>query len=521
MLERDTTRESKKLVPDRTGDTIIEIRSVSKAFGPTQALREVGFALKRGSIHALLGGNGSGKSTLIKILAGVEHADSGTLVRAGQDHDLSHLTPAVVQELGLHFVHQQTSIFPELTVTENLLIGRGFETSGPAHIRWGLERRRAASVLERFRIDAHPDQTLEELGAAKQTMVAIARALQDADDASDEVLVLDEPTASLPAPEVEFLHGALTRYAESGQSIIYVTHRLQEVFAVADQATLLRDGRLIDTVAPSSLTHEGLVELMMGRTVEQLSRLRARVEGRPILEVSNLFAGPINDVDLNLSQGEIVGLAGLIGSGRSTLLRAIFGLIPDALGEVRIEGQAMSFSSPGEAMAAGFAYVPEDRQKDAAFAELSVGDNLAITVMPSYWRTGFLRSRREHQDAIQLFQKFLITAESDEAPLSSLSGGNQQKVILARWLRRNPRILLLDEPTQGVDVEARSEIYELVHKAVQDGAAALVASSDFEELAQICDRVVVLGRGRIVGELVNEDLSADHINRAANVEVRV
>ena len=351
-------------------------------------------------------------------------------------------------------------------------------------------------------------------------MVAIARALQDQDVEADGVLLLDEPTASLPAPEANLLLGALRRYADAGQAIVYVTHRLEEVFAVADQATLLRDGRVVDTVEPSALDHDGLVELMMGRTVEQIEHLRGRPEGRTVLAARRLATGPLAPLDLELREGEIVGLGGLIGSGRSTLLKALFGVHAPASGEVWVDGERQRICCPPDAMAAGLAYVPEDRQRDAAFPQLSVAENLSLTVVPDYWHRGVINRRREQRDALGLFNSFLITAESEGAPLSSLSGGNQQKVILARWLRREPRVLLLDEPTQGVDVGARAEIYELVHRAVADGAAALIASSDFEELARVCDRVIVLRKGTAVAELSGEALDAERIARLANAETK-
>ena len=499
--------------------TVLEVEHVSKAFGATQALDDVSLDLKKGSVHALLGGNGSGKSTLIKLLAGVEPADAGQLAIRDERHDLHSMTPALAREAGLHFVHQQRSTFAQLTVAENLAIGHGFETGAGGRIEWRRARRRAGEVLERFQIEARPDQELGELGPATQTMVAIARALQDQDSDGEGVLLLDEPTASLPAPEVKLLLDALRRYADAGQAIVYVTHRLEEVFAVADRATLLRDGRVVGDVEPSQLDHEGLVELMMGRTVEQIERLRGRPEGRTILSARGLSAGSLSELDLDVCEGEIVGIGGLIGSGRSTLLKALFGVRPLRAGEVRLDGEPRTIAAPPDAMAAGFAYVPEDRQADAAFPELSVGENLSLTVVSEYWQRGVISRRRERRDTRELLGSFLITAESDEAPLRSLSGGNQQKVVLARWLRRQPRILLLDEPTQGVDVGARAEIYELIHGAVADGAAALVSSSDFEELARICDRVVVLRKGRAVAELSGEQLDAEEIARAANAQV--
>lgn len=505
--------------PPEQPEMVLRVAAVSKAFGPTQALDGVSFELERGSVHALLGGNGCGKSTLIKILAGVEQADAGTIEIRGAEHDLRWITPARAREAGLHFVHQQRSTFPELSIVDNLSIGRGFEADRAGRIHWRAARRRAAAVLERFQIDAHPDQLLGELGPATQTMVAIARALQDQDDASEDVLVLDEPTASLPAAEVDLLLGALRRYADAGQAIVYVTHRLEEVFAVADRATLLRDGLYVDTVSPRELSHDGLVELMMGRTVEQIERLRGKPEGPVVLEATGIVAGSLRGVDVSAREGEIVGIGGLIGSGRSTLLRALFGVAPMEAGQISIDGVRRQISTPGEAMAAGIAYVPEDRQRDAAFKELTVGENLSLSVVPDYWHRGILNRRREHRDALALFDSFLIKAESDEAPLSSLSGGNQQKVIVARWLRRDPRLLLLDEPTQGVDVGARAEIYELINRAVSGGATALIASSDYEELARICDRVIVLRKGMVVAELREAELGAESIARQANAEL--
>lgn len=499
--------------------TVLRARGVSKAFGATQALDRADLELERGSIQALLGGNGSGKSTFIKLLAGVERADAGEITIGKRTHELSQMTPARAKVAGLHFVHQQQSTFPGLSITENLAIGHGFDVGRGGRINWRRARAHAAAILERFQIDVHPDQTLEDVGAATQTMIAIARALQDQDDAGAGVLLLDEPTASLPAPEVDLLLDSLREYAEAGQSIVYVTHRLEEVFSVADRATLLKDGKVVDTVEPKSIDHDQLVELMMGRSVAEIERLRGKAEGPVILDIKGLRAGPLKGVDLELCAGEIVGVGGLIGSGRSTLLRSLFGVRPAQSGTVLIDGAVRKIRQPADAMAAGFAYVPEDRHKDAAFSELTVGENMTMSVVPDYYQRGVLRPRKERRDVYELFDRFLITAESDQAPLSSLSGGNQQKVVLARWLRRNPRVLLLDEPTQGVDVGARAEIYKLVHDAVAGGAAALIASSDFEELARVCDRVVILRKGAVIAELQDGELDPDFLARMANAEV--
>jgi ribose transport system ATP-binding protein len=429
------------------------------------------------------------------------------------------MTPAAARDLGLRFVHQQRSTFPELTVMENLAFGYGFDVGATRRIHWRSMREHAAEVLERFGIDAHPDEELGFLSPASQTMVAIARALQDQDERNDRVLVLDEPTAALPDSEVTLLLDALRRYAAAGQTILYVTHRLEEVFASASRATLLRDGRLVDTVSPSELSHDDLVELITGRTVKQVSRLRGEASGPTVLEVKELSAGQLQDFNLTARGGEIIGVSGLIGSGRSSLLKALFGLMPRQTGEVRVEGVRVYARDPHAAMSAGLAFVPEDRATEASFAELSVKENLSIATLDRYGGPMRMRHRAEISDAWDLVQRFLIKAESIDAPLSHLSGGNQQKVILARWLRREPKVLLLDEPTQGVDAGARTEIYELVHNAVSAGAVALLASSDFEELATICDRVVVLRKGRLIGELAGDELNVEALQRLAHREL--
>jgi len=498
---------------------VVEIRGVRKAFGPTLALNDVSFTLAPGSVHALLGGNGSGKSTLIKVLTGVEHADAGELAIGGGRHDLRRFSAAQAREAGIHVVHQRPTVFGDLSVAENLFIGRGFDTAAAGRIPWGRARRRAAEVLARFEIEAAPDRRLGDLSPSTQTMVAIARALQDQEGIHRGVLLLDEPTAVLPAAEVDLLFEALRRFSAAGQTIAYVTHRLEEVFALADRATLLRDGSVVDTVEPRSLTQDDLVELMVGRPIEQVARpTAAPTRGRVLLEARGVSAGGLRPIDLTLRAGEVVGVAGLTGSGRTTLLRCLFGMHPERRGTIAVAGEARRLGSPREAMAAGVAFVPEDRLGDAAFPELSVRENVSIAVLDRYWHRGLLRRRRERRDSRGLMGEFFIKAASTEAPLESLSGGNQQKVILARWLRRKPRVLLLDEPTQGVDVSARAEIYELIRAAVEGGAVALVVSGDFDELAMISDRVAVLRKGCLADEVSDQRLESETLHRLAHAE---
>ncbi len=520
MATADTSVDLSAAVPaDAQGRQLaLQVKGVTKRFGAIPALDGVSFELVRGTVHALLGGNGSGKSTLSKILAGVHHADAGAMQVGGRVLDLRKITVAQSYEAGLRFVHQHSSTFPDLTVAENLAFGRGFDTSRLGLIRWGATRRRAVEVLERLQIDVDPDAEVGTLSPATQKMVAIARALQDQEGSSDGVLVLDEPTAALPDAEVAVLLDAVRRYAAAGQTIIYVTHRLEEVFATADHATLLRDAKLVGTVLPTELTHDDLVELIMGRPVGQIERLRAHADGPVVLEVEGLSAGRLEPVSMSVRSGEIVGIAGLIGSGRSSLLKSLFGCLHRRAGKVSVDGEQVELSSPAAAMAAGIAYVPEDRLADAAFTDLSVLENISIGSLRTYWRRGVLLRRRERRDAQELMSQFLVKAPSPDAPISALSGGNQQKVILARWLRRKPRVLLLDEPTQGVDAGARAEIYELINGAVRKGSVALVASSDSEELAAICNRVIVLRKGRVIGELVGDQVTSEEIQRLAHAE---
>jgi ribose transport system ATP-binding protein len=490
----------------------LEVRDLRKSFGPTQALKGVSFAARQGEVHALLGGNGSGKSTLIKILAGVHHADSGEVAIGGRSQSATSITPAVARELGLRFVHQQTSTFADLTVAENLFLGHGFNTTVGWRIPWRSVRAKAATLLDRFDIVAKPDALLRELNPATQTMVAIARALQDQEGAHQGILVLDEPTASLPAHEVDLLLQALRRYATAGQTILYVTHRLQEVWSVADMVTVLRDGTHAATVPLSGLDHDRLVELIMGRKVDRLiARAPHPSSGEPVVELSNVACGPLRDIDLRIGAGEIVGIAGLLGSGRSTIMRLLFGLQQPAAGSIRFDGRALQVDRPRAAMREGIAYVPEDRARDASFAALELLENISMPSLDLYYRRGWFRHRDERRDTRKLVESHLVKASSVRSSMSSLSGGNQQKVVLARWLRRKPRLLLLDEPSQGVDVGARLEIWELVRRSAAAGSAVLVVTSDFEELAGVCDRVVVLKNGSIVAEVTGSDINEAYL----------
>jgi ribose transport system ATP-binding protein len=349
-------------------------------------------------------------------------------------------------------------------------------------------------------------------------MVEIARALLDVQDSERAVLVLDEPTAALPTAEAQTLLEAIRGYAAAGHAIVYVTHRLDEVFQIADTATMLRDGRRAGTVVVEQTTPDELIDLMLGGALVLEDRDTRAPAGGSLLELEGFAAGPLEPVSLTVRSGEVLGVAGLIGSGRSSLLKGLFGALPHT-GHARLGGAALKIRSVADAMAQGIAYVPENRPVDALLPAMSVRDNLSIAVTGEYWRGGVMRRRAEERDTRGLMDEFLIKAHDQDAPIGSLSGGNQQKVVLARWLRRQPRLLLLDEPTQGVDVRARAEIYRLIDAAVASGAAVLMVSSDFEELVSVCDRVAILWRGSLVDTVADAELSVQRLNLLAHAAV--
>ncbi len=488
------------------------MENLSKTFVGSLALDGVSFEVPAGGgVHALLGGNGSGKSTLIKILAGVYRGDpGGELQIHGRPVSSDATTPALSRELGLRFVHQDPGLFSEMTVAENIALVNGWSSSA-GRVQWRQIRARTKDLLERFEVSARPDQPIGTLSPADQTMIAIARALEDVQ--SDlSVLVLDEPTASLPKHEVEVLLTAVRACAARGQTIIFVSHRIDEVLEISDSLTVLRDGREVVTRTTEGLSESRLVEYIIGRPVESvLLSPPAAGTSEPVIEIEDLSVGPLESVSFTVNRGEILGIAGLLGSGRTELLRTIFGADRRAGGSIRLEGQEVAYGSIGEAMASGIAFVPEHRAEDAAFLDMTVRENLSAATLRDYWNGISLSSRREARDAAADIERFGVRAAGPDALFASLSGGNQQKVVLARWLRRSPRLLLLDEPTQGVDIGARADVYAAIDAAAREGLAVILVSSDFSELAHVSDRVIVLQDGEIAGELRSSALEGDAI----------
>lgn len=501
-----------------SAEIVLRVEHVSKTFPGTRALDQVNLSLARGEIHGLVGNNGSGKSTLIKILAGVETADAGgTLVVGGRTFAADAFSPREAQRARLHFVHQVPALFPWLTVAENLAFGRGFETGRFGRILWSAQNERAARLIERFHIRAKPETPLAALDPADRTLVAIARALQDQEGEHGGVLVLDEPTAALPGPEVERLLSRLKDYAAQGQTILYVSHHLQEIVHTCHRVSVLRDGKNAGTLSTAGLDETKLVSLMLGRAHEAgvSERLAAAVH-EPVLSLQHVAGGAARDVTLELCRGEIVGIAGIVGSGAADVLSILFGARPCAAGQIKLHNKPFAPRDPADAIVRGIAFLPADRSADASFPSMSIRANLSASRVGRYFKGLRLRHDLERDDARQAIVRFLVRSSSEEQAINTLSGGNQQKVVLARWLHDRPAVFLLNEPTQGVDVHARGEIHELLRGASNQGTSMLVVSSDFSELSSLCDRVLVMAKGKVVAELVRPNLDTHRLTELAH-----
>jgi len=477
--------------------TRLHVADISKTFPGTKALSGASLSVSAGEVHALVGGNGSGKSTLIKILAGVYAADPGGTITVGERSVAAHeVTPQWSADAHLAFVHQDLGLFDQLSVAENLFVGLPYPRRLGV-INWRRLNAEATGILERLGVAVSPDAPVGGLRAADRTLVAIGRALRDREDVHDGVLVLDEPTARLPAKEVDRLLETLTRLAAEGQSIVYVSHRLDEILTVSQHTTVLRDGNVVARRATDELDIGELSQLIAGDTVQSAAAPTDTLFGPPTLEARDVWTGPLRGVDVTVAAGEVLGVAGLVGAGASSLLRAIYGAQPRR-GTVRLRGQELRAGNVAAAVRAGAALVPDDRLRHGAFATLSVRENVSASYLARFRTRWAMVDRRAEQAAsARAVDTFGVRCPSPQVPLALLSGGNQQKVVMARWLTGEPQLLLLDEPTQGVDVGARAEIHRQIRDAARRGCAVLVASSDADELLDLSDRVIVLRGGRV------------------------
>ncbi|WP_327009284.1 sugar ABC transporter ATP-binding protein [Dactylosporangium sp. NBC_01737] len=488
---------------------MLVLEGVSKSFGAVAALRDVRLELRGGEAHALVGENGAGKSTLVKILAGAHAPDAGTITLDGQPLRLGG--PADARDAGIAVIYQEPTLFPDLTVAENIFIGRQ-PLRSMRRVDTAAMRARAAELFDRLGVHIDPDRPARGLSIADQQLVEIAKALSfDA-----RILVMDEPTAALSGVEVERLFAVARALRDGGAAVLFISHRFDEVFALCQRITVMRDGRWVSTDAADALTVEQVVRRMVGREVSSMYPQRSASPGAARLEVDGLTrAGAFTDVSFTVHGGEIVALAGLVGAGRSEVIRAVFGVDRYDAGEVRVDGRPLAKGSAAAAIAAGLALVPEDRRQQGLVMELSVERNATLPRRWSLSRLGLLFGPSERRDARTWTERLQVKAARLSDPVATLSGGNQQKVVLAKWLSTSPRVLIVDEPTRGIDVGTKAEVHRLLSSLADDGVAVLMVSSELPEVLGMADRVLVMHEGRLAADIPRTRADEESVMLAA------
>jgi rhamnose transport system ATP-binding protein len=475
---------------------LLEALGITKSFTGVRALRGVSFDLRAGEVHALVGENGAGKTTLIKVITGAERADSGKLAVAGEE--VPQMDPATARRLGIAAIYQHPVLFPDLTVTENIALpletGRTWR-----RVAWKARRAGAVRLLQQVGATIDPDRPAESLSMPERQLVEIVKAI----GANARILIMDEPTASLTGREIDHLLQVVRRVRDAGAGIIYISHKLEEVFAVADRMTVLRDGESIATRRRDEIQTGELIRLMVGRELSAVYPKRPVPLGTIALELRNVSnsARGVRAVSFTVRRGEILGVAGLVGSGRTELAETVFGLTPCDAGAIFVNGAAAAIGSPADAIRLGVGYVPEDRQRHGVIADMSIAANTTLSNLAAVSSKGLMDRGSERQRAAEYVQQLRIKTPSVEAAVSGLSGGNQQKVALARWLSIKPAVLILDEPTQGIDIGAKADVHEIMERLVEQGVAIVMISSEVPELLAMADRIAVMRRGRLAGVL--------------------
>jgi rhamnose transport system ATP-binding protein len=488
---------------------LLELRGLTKSYGGVHALSDVSFAIRPASVHALVGENGAGKSTLVKILTGVVHPDGGEVLVTGEPQRIAD--PQTAHRLGIVAMYQEPTVFPDLTVAENVFAGR--QPRGRlGTVDWSAMKASVARLLDGLGVDFGPETPVRGLGVADRQLLEIAKALSS----SARLLIMDEPTAALSPHEVDNLFANVRRLRERGVAIVFISHRLEEVSAIADAVTVLRDGRHVATRPASELPHGEIVRLMVGRSLDALFPKEEAEIGDVVLRAQKLSRrGVFSNVSFELRRGEIVGLAGFVGSGRTEVARAIFGIDRLDGGELWIEGRRFRPRSPRAALRRGLAYLSEDRLQQGLVQPMSVSENASLAVLPELTPGGLLRPRRERALARRFMDELRIKATSPAQVVRSLSGGNQQKVVLAKWLAAEPRILILDEPTHGVDVGTKADVHRTISHLASQGLTILLISSELLEVLGMSDRVLVMREGLLVAELDRSEATEERIIQAA------
>lgn len=486
----------------------MELSDVSKSFPGVKALDSVAFRLKAGEVHALLGENGAGKSTLMKIISGIYHRDSGSYLIEGSE--VGDLTPKRAQELGIAIIHQELNMCTDLTVAENMFLGR--EQSSLGVVRQRDMDSRAREVLDQLKIDIDPTTVVKKLPVSKQQMVEIAKALST----NARILIMDEPTSALTDREITELFRIIRDLKAKGCAIVYISHRLEELKEIADRVSIFRDGRYITTKAYAETTLDEIIALMVGREITEKYPSIHMERGQRILEVKDLSSGMVKNASFELYAGEIIGLAGLMGAGRTELVRALFGAEPIETGEILLDGKQLKIRTPMDAIRSGIVLGPEDRKKEGLCTELSIRENIGLANLDRIGGPlGIVNSSAEKALTEKAVKDLHIKTPSSEQTAKNLSGGNQQKVVLGKWLVRDARVVIFDEPTRGIDVAAKVEIYAIMNELKARGIGVLFVSSEMPEVMGMSDRILVMCNGRITGDLKASETTQDEILRHA------
>ena len=494
------------------GDTILKMQGIQKYFSGVHALKGVNFDLKAGEVHALMGENGAGKSTLIKVLCGIHKKDGGTVEYFGEEVSFANIAES--QAAGISVIHQELNMMNDLTVAQNMFIGREFKKGGLIDDR--RMEKEASILFEKIGVRIDPSVKLGSLTVGKQQMVEIAKAVSR----DCKLLVLDEPTAALTQPEVEELFKIMRDLKEKKIGMIYISHRMDEINRISDRVTVMRDGEYVGTVNTQEVTKDDIVKMMVGRVImgEQKAASNVPEDAPVILEVKHLNAGrEVRDVSFHLRKGEILGLAGLMGAGRTEVARALYGADPRQTGEIWLHGKKVKIKTPQQAVDNGICYLSEDRKRFGLMLDKSVSDNTTISSVQDFITAGIISDAKMRDASAQYNEKLRTKTPSMEQLLKNLSGGNQQKVIIARWLMKNSDIFIFDEPTRGIDVGAKSEIYRLMEELVAQGKSIIMISSELAEILRMSDRILVMCEGRKTGELDIAEATQENIMQLATM----
>ncbi len=490
---------------ENKSNIFLELKGVSKEFPGVKALKDVSFSINKGEVHALIGGNGAGKSTLMKILSGAYTKNSGQIIVEGVETEIGH--PSAAEALGITIIYQELNLVQSLSIAENIFIGRHPKTKSGT-VDWRTMNREAARLLKEFRIDLAPQTTVKSISIAQQQMVEIIKAVSK----NAKLVIMDEPTSSLTTKEIDVLFQMIRTLKTKGVAVVFISHRLDEIFEISDRITIMRDGTYVATRDIDKITRSELISLMIGREMSQQFPERVSATGSELMRAENISDGVLLDnISFTLHEGEVLGFAGLVGAGRTELMHTIFGSRKKRSGSLYLHGKEVSIRSPKQSIRNGIGFVTEDRKREGLALNLSLRENVCMVAIQKVLTYGLISRKKETESSGEYIDTLGIVTPSAEQKAMFLSGGNQQKVVLSKWLMSNADIIIMDEPTRGIDVGAKREIYEVINQLVAQKKGIIVVSSEFDEVMGICDRIIVMCEGHITGILSKKDFSQEKI----------